>query len=164
MGICSWSHELPPGENHPIKAVGHHIETKKFEMLIWEAGMLGERKWRSYTFLQVGLLIKPETEALMRVTEVLRSGETHNCQGREFLAKRAEASFFPLFLCNWAENRAVQRVNPVDSWFFFQVRFNSTLTAVLLVCVPHNFSEWSWFSSALSESFIGKVQPQRSSD
>ena len=31
----------------------------------------------------------------------------NNCQGREFLAKDAEASFFPLFLCNWAKTSAV---------------------------------------------------------
>lgn len=34
-------------------------------------------------FLQIGLLIKLETEALMYVTEVLRSGESHQTIARE---------------------------------------------------------------------------------
>jgi len=38
------SHELPLGENHPVKTVGHHIERKKFGGLL-KCSSEGQECW-----------------------------------------------------------------------------------------------------------------------
>lgn len=67
-------------------------------------------------FLQIGLLIKLETEALMDVTQVLRSGESHQTIAREGNSLQT-VQRLPFFL-NFSVpelKTAVCGVNPVES-------------------------------------------------
>lgn len=124
--------------------------------------MLGERKGRSL-FLQICLLMKPETEALMDVTGDVE-GLPEEQPEKAIPCKGCVGFLLALLLCNrqkWSRTFLYL----IDSQFRFQVRFSSALTAEILISVLQNFEEWSWCSlfnwKLIVQLLFAKAHPQR---